>query len=75
VVTHPGPVGRVEQIGEAVLDVDAAHPVGVAADERRRFDAGPAQVPGVRPETDDVRSEVVEQPDDLRLGLENAADV
>jgi hypothetical protein len=65
----------VEEVGEAVLDVDAADPVGVARDEGRGVDPGPPQVARVRTNADDVGSQVVEQPDDLRLGLEDAADV
>ena len=57
------------------LLVSAVHRLMGHADAVRRLDARPAQVPGVRPEADDVRAKVVEQPDDLAFGLEHAADV
>jgi hypothetical protein len=55
--------------------VDAACPVGVAADQCRWVDAGPAQVPGVRAVADHVCTEGVEQLNDLSFGLEDSADL
>jgi hypothetical protein len=65
----------IEVVGETVFDVDAADSVGVAADKSGRVDAGPAQVPGIRAKADHVGTEGVEQLNDLRLGLEDSADL
>src|SRR5688500_10190245 len=65
----------IQVVGETVFDVDAGDPVGVAADQFSRVDSSPAQLSGVRTETDHFRTEGVEQLNDLSLGLEDSANL
>ena len=62
-------------VRKAVLDVNAPQPIGISPDQRCRIDARPAQMPGVRPEAEQVGPEFIEQPSDLVLGLKDTADM